>query len=297
MKMRYTLFTLIFGFLPIFAKPNVVFVMLDDLGFSQIEAYARGLEHDDVDPKFAAHVEQQGKYSVDDAMEMMKIASPTISRLGDEGVKFNNAFACSNLCAPARIGIATGVLQNRWGIYRNIDTEAHGLKPGSHLVEKFKEQGYATAHIGKWHVGSRDRSLVKKTLEENGIEEEIGYYDLNAKYPELKAKLKLNGFEGSVVKKDHPLENGFDYYYGYNQWESPFYNFTNCWENYEPAGLVKEYNTDVFTEKAQDFIEKSIEEDKPFFVQIHYHAVHHPLGPRAPEKYQKPFSSSSRSFE
>ena len=44
-------------------------------------------------------------------------------------------------CAPARIGIATGVLQNRWGIYRNIDTEAHGLKPGSHLVEKFKEQG------------------------------------------------------------------------------------------------------------------------------------------------------------
>ena len=54
------------------------------------------------------------------------------------------------------------------------------------------------------HVGSRDRSLVKKTLEENGIEEEIGYYDLKAKYPELKAKLKLNGFEGSLLKRIIP---------------------------------------------------------------------------------------------
>ena len=56
--------------------------------------------------------------------------------------------------------------------------------------------------------------------------------------------------------------------------------------------MVKEYNTDVFTEKAQDFIEKSIEEDKLFCSNSLSCAVHHPLGPRL-LRNKKPFSSSS----
>lgn len=45
-------------------KPNVVFIMLDDLGYSQIEAYARGLGVDDCDPKLLDHVGQKGNYAV-----------------------------------------------------------------------------------------------------------------------------------------------------------------------------------------------------------------------------------------
>jgi uncharacterized sulfatase len=89
------------------------------------------------------------------------------------------------------------------------------------------------------------------------------------------------------------LNNGFDYYFGYNKWDSPFYNAKNVWENYSSVGIVKEYNTDVFTDKALGFIKKSLDENKPFCVQLHYHAVHGPLGPKAPDKYLKRFDTGS----
>jgi uncharacterized sulfatase len=268
--------------------------MLDDLGYSQIEAFSRGLSIDDCDPKLLDHVAEKGKYTPEQAFEMMQKASPTLSRMADQGVKFTKAFACSNLCAPSRIGVATGILQNRWGIYRNIDTEAHGLKAHSHLAEKLHDLGYATAHIGKWHIGSRDEDMVKRYLKKHGIEEEeLTYWELEKKYPAIKKQLKLDGYEGSVVPKDHPLNNGFDYYFGYNQWESPFYNASNVWEDFSPAGKIKEYNTDVFTRKAMDFMTSSLDANKPFYIQLHYHAVHAPLTPKAPEKYFNRFNTGS----
>jgi len=274
-------------------RPNVVFIMLDDLGYSQIEAYARGLGVADCDPKLLDRVAQKGNYTPEQAFEMVRKASPTLSRMADGGVRFNNAFACSNLCAPARIGIATGILQNRWGIYRNIDTEEHGFKPHSHLAEKLQERGYATAHIGKWHMGSRDDDMVRRYLEKHGIEdgEDLTYWTLGKKYPQIRKELRLDGYEGSVVPKDHPLNNGFDYYFGYNQWESPFYKASNVWEDFSPVGIIKEYNTDVFTDKALAFMQKSMDDGKPFYVQLHYHAVHAPLEPKAPEKYFKRFDT------
>ena len=274
-------------------RPNIVFVMMDDLGYSQIEAYARGLDVEDCDPKLLEHTKRTQKYTPAQAFEMVKKASPTLSRMADHGVRFNNAFACSNLCAPSRIGVATGIWPNRWGIYRNIDTEAHGFKPHTHLAEKLHAQGYATAHIGKWHMGSWDEAMLKSYLEKHGIQNEPGldYWALQGKHPDIAKELKLAGYEGSTISKDHALNNGFDYYFGYNKWDSPFYNADNVWENHTAVGVVKEYNTDVFTEKALRFMEKNIDENKPFYVQLHYHAVHGPLEPKAPDKYFNHFNS------
>lgn len=274
-------------------KPNVIFIMLDDFGYSQLEAFSRGLTVADCDPKLLAHTAKQTGYTPEQAFRMMRKASPTLSRMADKGVRFNNAFACSNLCAPSRIGVATGILQNRWGIYRNIDTEAHGLKPHSHLAEKLKEHGYATAHIGKWHIGSRDTDMVQRYLKKHGVEnaKTLSYDSLANKYPEIQKELKEDGYRGSVVPRDHPLNNGFDYYFGYNMWDCIFYNAQNVWEDFSPVGTIKEYNTDVFSRKALRFMEKSLDEKKPFYVQLHYHTAHHPLKPKAPEKYQTPFDS------
>ena len=44
-------------------KPNIIFIMLDDLGYAQIEAFSRGLTVDQCDPKFLAHIKQKGKYT------------------------------------------------------------------------------------------------------------------------------------------------------------------------------------------------------------------------------------------
>jgi uncharacterized sulfatase len=285
------------------SQPNVIFVMLDDFGYSQLETYSKGLTIDDLDPALIEHVAQRGEYTPEQAFEAVRKASPTLSRLANEGARFNNAYASSNLCAPARLSVATGVLQNRWGIYRNIDTEAHGLKANSHLAEQLHALGYSTAHIGKWHVGSRNYEMVPNYLKAAGVEDpetvkvndswNATYYN-NKNHQHVSKKLKVEGFEGSVAPKDHPLNNGFDYYFGYNQWESPFYNATNVWRNFEHAGLIKDYNTDVFTAEALNFIEHSLDAAKPFYVQLHYHTVHSPLKPKAPDDYQKPFDSGAR---
>ena len=291
------------GAAPYASQPNVIFVMLDDFGYSQLETYSKGLTIDDLDPALVEHVAQRGEYTPEQAFEAVRKASPTLSRLANEGARFNNAYASSNLCAPARLSVATGVLQNRWGIYRNIDTEAHGLKANSHLAEQLHALGYSTAHIGKWHVGSRNYEMVPNYLKAAGVEDpetvkvndswNATYYN-NKNHQHVSKKLKAEGFEGSVAPKDHPLNNGFDYYFGYNQWESPFYNATNVWRNFEHAGLIKDYNTDVFTDEALNFIEHSLDAAKPFYVQLHYHTVHSPLKPKAPDYYQKPFDSGAR---
>ena len=83
---------------------------------------------------------------------------------------------------------------------------------------------------------------------------------------------------------------GFDYYYGYNNWASQFYNSTIVWENFKNAGKQKGYNTDVFTDKAMEFMSKQIDTENPFYVQLHYHAVHDSLEPRAPDKYFNQFT-------
>jgi uncharacterized sulfatase len=291
------------GAAPYASQPNVIFVMLDDFGYSQLETYSKGLTIDDLDPALIEHVAQRGEYTPEQAFEAVRKASPTLSRLANEGARFNNAYASSNLCAPARLSVATGVLQNRWGVYRNIDTEAHGLKANSHLAEQLHALGYSTAHIGKWHVGSRNYEMVPNYLKAAGVEDpetvkvndswNATYYN-NKNHQHVSKKLKVEGFEGSVAPKDHPLNNGFDYYFGYNQWESPFYNATNVWRNFEHAGLIKDYNTDVFTDQALNFIENSLDAAKPFYVQLHYHTVHSPLKPKAPDDYQKPFDSGAR---
>ena len=68
------------------------------------------------------------------------------------------------------------------------------------------------------------------------------------------------GYSGSVIPEHHPLNNGFDYYFGYNHWASQFYNSTLVWENFKHAGKQKGYNTDVFTDKALDFMEQQIKD-------------------------------------
>jgi uncharacterized sulfatase len=274
-------------------KPNVIFIMLDDFGYSQIAYNSEQISVEDYDPLFLEFTLKNGDYNPEEALEFSRKATPTLSRMAEEGVMFTNAFASSNLCAPSRIGIATGIQQNKWGIYRNIDCEAHGPKPGSLLVEKLHDSGYATAHIGKWHIGSHDQSMVAEYMKKHGVEDSAGIYPPLSEYPEIRRELNVNGFMGSCVPEHHALNNGFDYYYGYNMWESPFYNATNVWEGFKHVPPIPEYNTDLFTDLALDFIDKSIKKEQPFYVQLHYHAVHAPLDPKAPDAYYDVFDSES----
>ncbi len=274
-------------------KPNLLFIMMDDLGYGHFGPNNTNLTVDEFNPWFVRLVKENQDYSPEQALAFSKIATPTLNSLAAEGILFTNAYTSSNLCAPSRLGIATGMQQNRLGVYRNIDCEQRGLDPGSHLAGVLQDMGYATAHIGKWHIGQRDKSIIERLADSLGQDLKLDRWGNLRDNPEVYRTFMNSGYLGSVIDEHNPLQNGFDYYYGYNYWASQFYNSTLVWENYTHAGKQKGYNTDVFTDKALDFIKSSIEKDKPFYVQLHYHAVHDSLEPKAPDMYYDKFSSPS----
>ena len=270
-------------------KPNILFIMMDDLGYGQFGIYNDTISTEDFNPWFVRLVDSLQGYSLEKSLEFSKTAIPTLTSLAKDGIIFTNAHTSSNLCSPSRLGIATGTLQNKWGVYRNTDSEELGIIPGTHLAEIIHEQDcYQTAHIGKWHIGRRDKQIIenaRKELANSGL--------VNPGKKEIMRLADKMGYSGSVIQEHNPLNNGFDYYFGYNHWASQFYNSTLVWRNFEHAGMQKGYNTDVFTDEAIHFMNRQIDAENPFYVQLHYHAVHDSLEPRAPDKYFNHFDSDS----
>lgn len=275
------------------SRPNILFVMMDDLGYGQFGIYNDTIKTSDFNPYFVFLVDSLQGYSLEKSLEFSKKAIPNLTALAKNGVIFNKAFTSSNICAPSRMGIATGINQNKFGIYTNDDCEESGLKKGTHLAEVLHDNYYYTAHIGKWHIGKRNKAIRDSIYALKSVDLNVNYYELDSLYPNLYHEILKSGYIGSIVDEQNPLNNGFDYYYGYNHWACSFYNAKNVWENFSPVGNQADYNTDVFTDKAIQAMATSMKKKQPFYVQLHYHAVHDSLEPQAPDKYFKKFDSGS----
>ena len=275
------------------SPPNVVFIMMDDLGYGQFGVFSDSITTADFPPFFVKLVDSLQGYSLEKSLEFSRRAIPTLKSLSENGLLFKKAYTSSSLCAPSRVGIATGRYQNKLGFYTNTDVELKGINSGSHLVEQLKKLTYNTAHIGKWHLGSRDKTIIDAILKKYSLSVNKRWSRYRNTHPEAYNEIKNSGYLGSVIKKHNPLNNGFDYYYGYNHWASQYYDDKNIWENFEHVGIQREYNTDVFTDKALEFMESQIGKKDPFFIQIHYHAVHDSIEPVAPKKYLDKFKSAS----
>jgi arylsulfatase A-like enzyme len=109
-------------------KPNVIVILADDLGYGDLSCYG-----------------------ADD------IATPNIDRMAVEGAKFSS-FYVSAVCSPTRAALMTGSHSTRVDIGGVMfPRNNHGLNPDEiTLPELLKDQGYATAIIGKWHLGNQD---------------------------------------------------------------------------------------------------------------------------------------------
>ncbi|MCW3468001.1 sulfatase-like hydrolase/transferase [Chitinophaga nivalis] len=244
-------------------RPNVIVILADDLGYSDLHAYGNEV-----------------------------IKTPNIDALGKAGTRFTHAFSTAAICSPSRAGLMTGRyqqrfgfeylvpqnggqttaaqqralaarLQNRNGTIEKLDiseAEFEKLPKGLPATEislgqLFHDQGYKTAIIGKWHLGEKE-----------------GYY---------------------------PRQRGFDYHYGFYSgltmyapektpgvvdWHLPWaMSEVAAWHRNGSNRLVRnnedvneqQYLTDKLADEAIQYI--TANKDQPFLLYLPFNAPHDPF--------------------
>ncbi len=228
-------------------RPNVIVVLMDDLGYGQFAPNGPDFTLAQLNP-LALEAQQDIRPAV--ALEASRTAVPTFSRLAREGTRFSDAYVACPLCAPSRSAIMTSRYPQRFGGYVNLDITRTGV-PTDQLfpAQLLQKSGYATAAIGKWHLAEAKRGMEPGTGQ-------------------------------------HPLDRGFDYFFGFNNHGAEYYDSDILMRNRDRAA-AEGYLTDQFTAEALGFLQRA--KDRPFFLYLAYNAVHGPLGRPAPDRYLSRF--------
>ncbi|WP_316772932.1 arylsulfatase [Pedobacter frigiditerrae] len=110
------------------AKPNIVFILADDLGYGDLSCYGQ-----------------------------KKFSTPNIDKLAAKGIKFTQFYAGTSVCAPSRSSLLSGQHTGHTYVRGNKEVQPEGQQPipdsVSTIAEQFKKAGYATAIFGKWGLG------------------------------------------------------------------------------------------------------------------------------------------------
>jgi arylsulfatase A len=126
-------------------QPNVILIVADDLGYGDIGCFNEG-----------------------------RVRTPNLDRLVAEGVTCRQHYAASPICAPSRAALLTGRYNHRTGAI--TQHEIHGLDRIAlrevTLADRFKNAGYATGLVGKWHNGTFDRRFEPNA---RGFDEFLGF--------------------------------------------------------------------------------------------------------------------------
>jgi len=148
-------------------RPNIVFVLTDDMGYGDVGCYGGKL-----------------------------VPTPNIDKLAKEGTQFTQFYVASPVCSPSRTGFLTGSYPARWKITNFLETRARNraseqadfLSPKAPSIARtLKAAGYATAMIGKWHMGGGRDVTDAPPFREYGFDEHAGTYESPEPDPNLTA--------------------------------------------------------------------------------------------------------------
>jgi arylsulfatase A-like enzyme len=148
-------------------KPNIIFILADDLGPGDVGSYGG-----------------------------IQVPTPRLDGLAAQGMRFTQYYSASPICSPSRAGLITGQYPARWRITSFLQTKKGNAGTGMDdfldpkapsLPRAMKAAGYATAHIGKWHLGGgRDVTEAPK-FAAYGYDEGVGTYESPEPHPDITA--------------------------------------------------------------------------------------------------------------
>lgn len=209
------------------AAPNVVIIYADDLGYGDLGCYGSPV-----------------------------IRTPNLDRMAAEGLRFTDFYSGAEVCTPSRAALLTGRYPIRSGMSSPKRVLFHNSKGGLPsgeitIAEALKEKGYATMHIGKWHLGIHEGS---RPLDQ-GFDHSFGLPYSNDMDPRPDLP---KGSSGSPT----PPADG---------WNVALMRDGQVVE--KPA--VQTTLTKRYTEEAEKFITEN--KDKPFFLYMPHTFPHVPM--------------------
>lgn len=197
------------------SRPNILIVLCDDLGYGDLACYGNNV-----------------------------VKTPNVDRFAKEGMRLTSCYAAAPNCSPARTGLMTGRTPYRVGIYNWIPMlcPMHVRDSEITIATLLKEQGYATAHCGKWHLNGR---------------------------------FNLPG-------QPQPSDHGFEHWFSTQNNALPnHHDPDNFVRNGQPLGKLKGYAADLVAEESIDWLTNQRDKSKPFFLFACFHEPHEPIASAA----------------
>jgi arylsulfatase B len=244
------------------SQPNIVVILADDLGYGELGC--------------------QGN---------PEIPTPSIDSIAARGVRFTNGYVSAPNCSPSRAGLLTGRYQTRFGHEFN-PIGARNEEPGIGLplrettfVQRLHDVGYATALVGKWHLGGtaafhpnrRGFDYFYGFLHE-------GHFFVPPPWDGVTTMLRRKSLPGGERGR---LRAGSVIYSTHMGHDEPPYDADNpILRGGQPVAEPR-YLTDAITREAVDVIRRG--EKQPFFLLVSYNAVHSPL--QGADRYMRKFES------
>ena len=192
-------------------RTNIVLVLADDLGYGDLHCYG-------------------GK----------EMQTPNLDRFAREGLRLTSCYAGHPNCSPSRTALMTGRTPTRVGVRNWIpeDSPMHLKRSEVTVAALLKQAGYATCHVGKWH---------------------------------------LNGAFNKPMQPQ-PVDHGFDHWYSTQNNAAPSHrNPNNFVRNGEPVGEQEGYSAHLVASEALGWLESKRDRSKPFFLYVCFHEPHEPI--------------------
>lgn len=144
-------------------KPNIIYIMADDLTINAISAYKEGI-YGNIAP------------------------TPNIDRLASQGMIFKNAICTNAICGPSRAAILTGKYSHVNGFFKNENGGVFNPNQWT-FPQEFQKNGYQTSLFGKWHLGSEPKGFDEFKFHAASAQQGLYWnpvYNINGKNEKVK---------------------------------------------------------------------------------------------------------------